>query len=158
MTKKHYGNNYEVSDLRAWLNGDFCNAAFTADESAYVLTTVISDPIHTFSFMDYETEDKVFVLSPDEANALFASDEARIAQPTAYAKTKGLDVRSRMVSEGVSIDVCEWWLRVPGEETGDGTFVEYAGRVNTKGKPINYANGVRPAITFDLASYCGTND
>ncbi len=105
---------WETCSLRAWLNETFLAAAFSPDEQAVILnTTVTADrsPIHRTSAGN-DTTDKVFLLSVEEANRYFDSDDARQCRATAYAKAQGA------YADYLS-GVCGWWLRTPG-------FVAYA--------------------------------
>ena len=86
------------SDIRAWLNGEFLNAAFTGEEQGTILATTVStdtvagnyEDFHTVSAPD--TEDKLFLLSTEEANLYFHSDDgpsrARRASNTKYAAAR----------------------------------------------------------------------
>ncbi len=55
-------------------------------------TTGITTVIYEKDGGSYEvkTDDKVFLLSIDEAEKFFADDEDRLASPTEYAKAKGV--------------------------------------------------------------------
>ena len=113
------GNDWETSELRSWLTGEFVNAAFTAEERAR---------------MDGE----LFLLSVDEARTYFATDEARVCHPTDYARS--LDA---FVAGGPG---CAWWLRTPGKQwytvarvLPDGSIWDYGDEV------VGNCGGVRPA-------------
>ncbi len=99
---------WETCTLRAWLNADFLNAAFTADEQKAILTTAVTNEDNPYNGTDggNDTSDKVFLLSIAEAERLFTSDEERRALNTPYAVWHGA---------GVFLDGfgC-WWLRSPG--------------------------------------------
>lgn len=71
---------WEDCSLRKWLNNDFCLTAFTDRE----LNRIVTD----------ERGDKVSLLSIQEANAYFRSDEDRKCWPTDYAKLKGAAMQS----------------------------------------------------------------
>jgi hypothetical protein len=83
--------------LRSWLNGDFLNTSFTAEEQAQIADT--NSPSNG-------TTDKVFVLSEEELRKYSGSmetnvnDERLIATPTKYAKDKGAKQSG-----------CAWWIR-----------------------------------------------
>ena len=79
---------WETCTLRDWLNDDFINTAFTNAEKAMIPTvTVTAD-----KYPDYETDpgndtqDKVFLLSIEEAAKYFDSDTARECEVTEYAR------------------------------------------------------------------------
>lgn len=83
---------WETCSLRAWLNDDFINVAFSASEQKYIITTTISNPDNP----DYgteggnDTEDKIFLLSIDEVNTFYPEKNDRYRD--SY-----------------------WWLRSPGQ-------------------------------------------
>lgn len=95
------GNNWKSSDLKKWLENDFASQAFTGDE----LEEISGVPT---------------LLSFDEANKYFMSDNDRICMPTQQAVNNGVNK-----NEGNS--ACLWWLRSPG----DGS--DYAGHVDEDG-------------------------
>ena len=91
------------------------------------------------------TQDKVFLLSIDEVNRYFASDETRLCQPTEYAVANG-------AWKGDSGN-CWWWLRSPGNAQSYAADVSTVGRVGGSGNYILNGGGtVRPALWIDLNS------
>ena len=110
---KPYNTSYtdvtwETCTLRKWLNNDFINAAFSADERTMIPTVTVSADKNP----DYSTnpgnatQDQVFLLSITEVNKYFSSDSARQCKPTDYAVANG-------AWESDSGN-CWWWLRSPG--------------------------------------------
>ena len=143
---------WETCSLRNWLNNDFINAAFTAEERAMIPTVTVSadkNPVYSTD-PGNATKDKVFLLSIVEAEKYFTSDEARRCVPTEYAISNGAYTSDRY-AEGDKA-TCWWWLRSPGFDQYDAAFVYYDGSVNMSGHNANYDNtSVRPAmwITID---------
>ncbi len=82
---------WETCTLRKWLNNDFINAAFSAEEKAMIPTvTVSADKNPDYNTDPGEaTQDQVFLLSITEMNKYFNSDSARQCEPTDYAAAKG---------------------------------------------------------------------
>ena len=84
--------NWEQSTLRAWLNNDFFNEAFSAEEQNLILTTelnnAVSDPALKPVKCD-KTQDKVFCLSYDEVKVLGYVKNA-ICYPTKYTVERGV--------------------------------------------------------------------
>ncbi len=76
---------WETSELRAWLNDEFYNAAFSNNEKRTIAYTIVKADKHMRFATDpgNDTEDKVFVLSLEEANTY--SDSVQ-SLPTAYVK------------------------------------------------------------------------
>lgn len=151
-TRRYYANNYAQSDIRAWLNGDFYNTTFSADEKSHIHTTTITNEAG-FGSTPYDaasTQDKVFLLSYKEAtnSNYFSNSDARYAQGSDYAKAQGLKASDSDDYAGNS-----WWrLRSTGYDSryacgvsGDG-FV--SGSYGVYG--VNY--GARPAFRFNPIS------
>ena len=130
-TKRFDGSlqNWVNSEIRKWLNGEFYNGAFAAEEKAR---------IKSFN------QDNVFLLSDEEAEKYFADDDARKCKPTSYAEAKG----ALTEDNGCGY----WWLRSPYP-----SLSSYVCSVNGDGDiGINFVddiNGsVRPALWISLES------
>jgi len=126
--------SWEACSLRKWLNNDFINAAFTANEQAAIAKTNFSD---TFKKDDgtmgeSHINDKMFLLSVEDAVKYFKSDENRMSINTKYAQSKWKD-QNILPDLGGS-----WWLRTP---EGNG-----------------YALYVRDTGSLYQEAYDGTND
>ena len=79
--------------LRTWLNGTFLNEAFSTDEHLFINTTHVDaanaiNPSYSTGIGN-STEDKIFLLSINEANSYFASNEERLCVPTEYERSHG---------------------------------------------------------------------
>lgn len=160
---------WETCSLRAWLNSDFINAAFSAEEQAAILTTSIDNSdSQGFDFTtvyDYaekvtggsNTEDQIFLLSYAEVNQYFEvtykndrNSGARVA-PTRYAKQNGAATNTKKkTSDGAKAGW--WWLRSPG------TVQCYAARVGDDGSLSldcvhKAVSCVRPACWVDLGIF-----
>ena len=152
---KPYNNEYEdvtweTCTLRKWLNDDFINSAFSADEKAAIPTVTVSadeNPEYsTYTYPGNATEDKVFLLSINEVNKYFESDQARACEPTEYAVANGVYVNSDSGN-------CWWWLRSPGDYQFGAASVSDDGDVDELGYYVNGSNcAVRPALWIDLNS------
>ena len=143
---------WETCSLRNWLNNDFINAAFTAEERAMIPTVTVSADMNP----EYNTnpgnatKDKVFLLSIVEAEKYFTSDEARKCVPTKYAISNGASTSDSYTKGGKA--TCLWWLRSPGFDQFIAAYVNYFGPVLRYGRSVgNVSNSVRPAmwITID---------
>lgn len=143
-----YANNYKYSDVRDWLNDTFYNTAFSALQKEWIaITTVDNSAAGTNadpnSYVCADTEDKVFLLSYQEANTLLTYVQRR--KPTTnYAMAQGV-----AAYEGYA----KWRTRSPYNHEFSQTYIRSDG-----GSFENYGNndftsfGVAPALTFDL---CG---
>ena len=83
LSHQVYVNNYEYSEIRVYLNNDFYNRAFTAEEQALIMTTTVDNSFEsifgsyadesgytaeTFNYECRNTQDKVFLLSLSDVN------------------------------------------------------------------------------------------
>lgn len=138
---------WETSSLREWLNNNFINTAFSAREQ-----TVISTAI---TYTDGETtQDKIFLLSIEEANKYFPSDNAKKCKPTAYATARGTYVNDDNGN-------CWWWLRSSNYNKSSAvysgqTMASYVisnGKIYEAGAPGDSDDcAVRPALWINLGS------
>ncbi len=131
---------WEKCSLRSWLNGEFLNG-FTDEERAMILKTRVKNHGNP----SYETpggnntKDQVFLLSIEEANQYFKTDENRICIP------------EETIKEDVYIELgaCWWWLR----DTGGSKYaacVAYDGG-NSRLNCVDRSDlAVRPAMWVDL--------
>ena len=165
-TKSAKANDYLNSSVYSFLNNEFFNAAFTADERSQISSVTIdndslngeyqiyssaqsTDRVYLLSYSDAESDDYGFSTSP-------ASSDTRTAFGTDYAKAQGLQVDETGASP--------WWLRSAGNSSRNSAFVNYSGFIGNAS--VEYSDkGVRPAcvITSILAQtdhtvsfdYCG---
>ncbi len=139
---------WDTCTLRKWLNNDFINATFSADEKAMIpLVTVSADMNPAYSTNPGNaTQDQVFLLSITEVNKYFSSDDARRCKSTDYAVANGAYVNS-------SNGNCVWWLRSPGYGQGFAAYVISGGDVDVYGYYVGGVDSaVRPALWIDLNS------
>lgn len=137
---------WETCTLRKWLNNDFINTAFSADEKIMIPTvTVSADENPKYSANPGNaTQDQVFLLSITEANKYFNSNGARQCEPTDYAVANG-------AFEPDSGN-CSWWLRSHGSSQSAAASVRFDGYIGNGGDRVdNDYYAVRPALWIDLA-------
>ncbi len=137
---------WETSSIRRWLNGEFMQAAFTRDKQKWIVKITVENPDNSECGTKggKNTKDKIFLLSIEEAEAYFASDETRVCTPTAYAVANGA-YKNKVNGN------CLWWLRSPGEYQTDVAGVGSDGGVYAYdcGVVTEY-NAVRPALWVNL--------
>lgn len=105
---------WETCTLRKWLNNDFINAAFYAEERAKIPTVTVSadkNPEYGTN-PGNATKDRVFLLSIVEAEKYFTSAEARECILTEYAISNGAWTSDSYTEGGKATYL--WWLRSPG--------------------------------------------
>ena len=138
--KKHTEVIWENCSLRGWLNGEFFELAFSAEEQAKILRVRNQNPDNAQSGTSggRPTDDRVFLLSIDEAQRFFADDNARICKATKYAITRGARTRGGVVW---------WWLRSPGDNGHRAVDVFIDGVIYNNGLSVHNIDGcVRPAL------------
>ena len=128
---------WETCFLREWLNETFLNKAFSKKEQAMILETkVTADKNPEYSTNPGEnTQDRIFLLSIQEANQYFSSDRDR-----------------KCCVEGDD-SACWWWLRSPGDDSDCAATVSPGGSIDNNGYAFDDADfAVRPALWINLES------
>lgn len=137
---------WESGSLREWLNGEFYSLVFTDAEKAKILNGGAEDAIAISTAANIRTDigacadtyDKVFLLSADEAEELFADDAARTAKSTVFAMDNGARVENGNAA---------WWLRTMGETYDRAAVVSHDGKINYTGYNVNFGSAaVRPCM------------
>ena len=137
---------WETSTLRKWLNETFYQRAFNAEEQQQIITVTNENrynPTEGWPSGGNDTEDRIFLLSSDEAKRYFRDDRARKCYATAYAVTRGAGTDNPL---GTS----SWWLRSPGSMLTLSSEVENSGYISTRRVDAG-SNVVRPAFWLDLS-------
>ncbi len=141
---------WETCSLRKWLNNHFLNESFgTNHKNLISLTNVSADKNPSYDTnQGNATQDKVFLLSINEANKYFDNDDSRICATTAYAKAQGAWTNRRSSGEAA----CWWWLRSPGSDQCSAAGVSsFGGWVDGRGYGVSDdSNAVRPAMWINL--------
>lgn len=154
LDAKPYNDEYvdvtwETCTLRSWLNDEFFSEAFTSSEKSQIPTvTVTADSNPNYDTNPgNNTQDKVFLLSIEEANEYFDSDGERECHATEYAIAQGAFMSESTGYEGN----CYWWLRTPGRSSSYACSVYYNGYVYNNGSCVdNLIVAVRPAMWIEL--------
>lgn len=149
--KTYYVNNWEHSSLRAWLNDDFLNTAFTSSQQSKIKTaTRENKSTYDNQYNSNPTSDKITLLSYwDALNTSYGFSSssgicaARDIKSTDYAKCQGCYVPDSGNNS--------WWLRSPGYTPNVATVV--SGCVvkryyDSGGTANNTFIGVVPAFNF----------
>ncbi len=132
--------------LRAWLNGEFLDSAFSSGEQALIPVTDVGaakNPEHDTD-AGADTQDRVYVMSAKELQKFF-TDETRACFPTAYAAARGC----KQSADGR----CQQWTRTPGKPGSKAVFVRTNGTMNFNGTNVFSGEvGVRPAIWVNVGT------
>ena len=138
---------WEKSDIRAWLNSEFLNAAFTADEQIAITETMLSTPDYCGNNGGVDTADRIFLLSREDTMKYFLREAACMASPTKYAVAQGAWQSDYCFVDNVGS--CWWWLRSPGDIDSTASGIGYDGLLDYNHAGIIYLS-VRPALVLDL--------
>ena len=148
--------NWKGSTLRLWLNDEFLNTAFSTKEQNLIQTTCIMGDKNTRynTYFSYEVNDKIFILSIDEAEKYFNRYEYLQCLPTKYTKPVGILLTNRTNCTKSGQSTCLWWLRSPGSKLFYAAYVDHDGKINLYGQDVNspYYYCVRPALWIKLDS------
>ena len=152
-----YEVTWETCSLRAWLNGDFLNDAFSSEEQQAIVPTRVATPDYSRNGFvvsgGNDTTDKVFLLSVEEMEKYLKTESSRQCCPTDYAVHTGagnswgyFEDDSYKVAEYIP-DVCQWWLRSPGQIGHYAAYCDFMGQTISVGKYAGATgNSVRPAL------------
>ena len=121
--------------LRTWLNDKFFSSAFNEQEQSLIGIS------HLTNNAGPSTQDRIFVLSIDEASNLFANDDDRVCEPTDYALKNGAYIHKGTTS---------WWLRSRGFGGPIAAYVCRDGFVSAYGYGVTGPVSVRPAFRLAL--------
>ena len=153
---------WENCSLRKWLNGDFYYSSFTDAEKNQIVLVTNDNPDNPQFRTDggNSTQDRIFVLSYDEAQKYFKSDQDRICRVSNYAAANYESLVSSVTSDYLhrssSFSEALWWLRTPGESLSKTVYVDADGYISLYGStPMILINGtayndVRPAFWMKI--------
>lgn len=153
-----YANDYATCSLRAFLNGEFTDTAFSEEEQAFLVETELDNSACTKKDSAYDsakTKDKIFLLSYDETireDYAFSksprADYTRYAWPTDFARARGIYVT--VVPRKACNGCAPWRLRSPGNESGTAGCVSRDGLSFDYNEVTSTDRGVRPAAVVRL--------
>ncbi len=151
---------WETCTLREWLNKDFFDMAFTAEEQKAILTTDVDNSweqryVNWYTVGGNDTRDKVFLLSYAEANRYFNvtlfnnKNIISRAAPTAYAEKKSYPDENKNTADGTAAS--RWWLRSPGYHQYSAAYIDFDGSLSSVLAECKYLL-VRPVIWIDMSA------
>ena len=139
---------WETCSLREWLNQSFFNIAFSEKEQDCILATTVITPDNGDIDGGEDTDDRIFLLSGDEARDYFKRLTDRRAKATERAMEG--DVLTVFVSD-LTDDTVFWWLRSPGSKQECAQLVGAEGTVAESGYLVSRLDiGVRPVMWVEL--------
>ncbi len=152
-------NNYCGSNVRAWLNSQFYNSAFTALQKTLIQTAEVDNSLYstknsTNEYVCENTEDKVFLLSNREvgntaygfSNFTDYDDNNKVLVASDYARATG----SWISTDSNKYGTASWLLRSPSCNS-----YEQVSYINENGRLLWYANvstksNIAPVLTIQL--------
>lgn len=137
---------WEDCELRAWLNSDFLETAFSDEERALLQPSTVRTR-HNRTKEYFETTDYVYILSREEAERAFNPISLGEAQPTPVAKSHDA-LRHLGANKGrISKKGACWMMRLPAsKKTTPECFNPYGGECRGWGSVAWQAHGIRPVI------------
>ncbi len=148
---------WENCSLRKWLNSEFFNTAFDAEDQSIIVNTRVTADINP-DYKDIpagnDTDDRVFLLSVVEARRYYTSNAEGMCIPTEYALSAGAWTTRRINADkkhnlnGKATGW--WWLRSPGLSRDEATGVGYEGYVGTSGSVSRSDGMVRPVLWLSI--------
>ena len=143
-TERSDVTTWETCSLRAWLNNDFLNAAFSEKEQESIPEVTIANENNSYYGTEggNETMDRVFCLSVNEVKDYygytvynetnqFGFGQDMMVEPTQYTADKGATTYAiteelysdyledkGYSSEVIDRNTAKWWLRTPGFSGG----------------------------------------
>ena len=143
---------WEVSYVRHWLNERWLRGIFSDTELSCILPTNVHTPDNPVygTTGGEDTTDYLFLLSIEEAQKYFSSDEKRRTQIVPDVEIEQYDLMAYQHYLNTT-DYYDWWLRSPGKTQDYAAFVGRFGDVNVEGEVVLTEDvSIRPAMWVDL--------
>ncbi len=143
---------WENCTLRAWLNGEFMDLAFTPEHQAMIAETQIVNEDNEYFSCDAgnDTVDKVYLMSMHEVELYFPEymDNWTVATPYAQAHGSVANWHEMMPEYGNTW----WWTRTPGNGNLFAVIVESSGKIKIQGDYVFRPYGCdRPVMWIDTS-------
>lgn len=147
---------WDKSDIRTWLNDDFCDEAFNEQEQKLIVETNVTAEENTETNADpgKDTIDKVFLLSLQEVTKYLPTPELSKCTPTPYTEWQEDRERERGVSArilGPKKSHVGCWTRTSGRDAIAIAVVWADGSIDYKGMNACCEMQIRPAIWIDFS-------
>ena len=138
---------WENCSLRAWLNADFFETAFSEAERSVICETPVSagtNPSYPDADPGSEVTDQVFLLSISESMEYFHLQPELKRTATVYAQENGCKASDD--------NTAAWWLRSPGKTNSSAAAALKTGLIDLGGIATSVDGvGVCPAVWIDIA-------
>lgn len=137
-------NDYSISEIRSWLNGEFLSTAFKTYEKAFISLSQVDNGVYN------DTEDKIFLPSLEDMyneEYGFSSDAERMALSTDYVRACGTYMVP-MVPEGKQIGYAKYWLRTAGEINEQNVAIINCNGASNENQSRIFTCTVRPMVVI----------
>lgn len=139
--------DWATSELAEYLNGEFVETAFTADEQTKLVDTELpppsASPVMVSNVVDEHPINKVFLLDLEQVQTYLPTDADRIADATGYASAKKVFKGEDAAEDATA---CWWWTRSPGYRGHERVLIREDGSIREDGVYYYFTHcGVRPA-------------
>lgn len=134
---------WETSSIRKYLNAEFVEMCFDMHERKSILKTDVKNKGNMVCDTPggNDTNDRIFLLSIDEAEKLPDNERLCVAFDNVNANGEHVDKKN---------DVSWWWLRSPGQRNEYAAYVGSNGAIVKGGSYIDNVRGtIRPALWVD---------
>lgn len=156
---KYYNDTYEnvtweTSTLRAWLNGEFLDTAFTNKERYVIQDTLVKNEVNKNynTSGGNDTVDKVFLLSYEEAQNNAYGFQSGVSNKS---KSRQMRVTEAALIEGYANkdngNTC-WWLRSSGITNQYAAYVFSVGSITDSYFAGRRNDAVRPVIRLKTSA------
>jgi hypothetical protein len=136
---------WETCSLREWLNTTFFDLVFTDEEKCFIpVTKLVNEDNDEYGAEGgNDTEDRIFLLSVEEATRYFSINSERKTTGTRYAFLH--------YAYTDAFGHAPWWLRTPSFRSDMASLVSEEGEVMNGAyhKVADRSIGVRPCIVLD---------
>ncbi|MBE6782650.1 MAG: hypothetical protein E7536_01400 [Ruminococcaceae bacterium] len=144
---------WEDCALRSWLNNDFIDSSFTDKEESMIPTVTVTADVGPEPEVDpgNDTQDKVFLLSMEEADEYFSSEKEKMCKLTECTEDERNEwkrAHSYAFSSEEEEGYGHWFLRSPGYYGCGALMIYSSGKFggNGPGLGVNCYQGIRPAM------------
>ncbi len=140
-----YGNNYELSDIRQWLNNEFYNKAFTDLEKEQIQISFVDNSKNSnehkmeSEYYSNNTYDKVYLLGGVDQRKYYTNEQF-YEEPwyaSDYTKAQTIHMLER--------DEIGFWLRTPRASEDSSVYVGFF-----SASYVSTSLGVRPVIKINI--------
>jgi hypothetical protein len=144
---------WEKSSIRQYLNGSFYDDAFTTEEKAWIVESMIANSANPWYGTPggIDTTDKVFLLNIEEVVKYFGDSGQLRDKNRGNIHWIDDQYNSTRIAKFANDNASWWWLRSPGRNSNRVVYVLDSGYIDFSGGFFYHDDGgVRPALWLKL--------